>query len=222
MIYFFQEDAGNPTVEIDGDNYTHIIKSRRSKTGDLITFRNFKDLFLYSYKILEIDRRKATLEFVDKKEEIKEASKKLHIGWSIVNIKTVEKNLPYLNELGVDKITFIYSSRSQKNFKINFERLEKILINSSCQCGRSSVTKLEICDSLEEFLKENPTAAVLDFSENFLSQDLEIDTIIIGPEGGFSKEDKEILKNQKTYGLNSPFVLRSETATTAVSSLLLL
>ncbi|XPV54809.1 MAG: hypothetical protein ACNI3H_07545 [Halarcobacter ebronensis] len=55
------------------------------------------------------------------------------MAWCIVDPKTIEKELPYLNELGVRKITFISCDYSQKNFKLNFEKLEKILVNSSSQ-----------------------------------------------------------------------------------------
>ena len=69
----------------------------------------------------------------------------------MVDPKIVEKSIASLNELGVDKITFIYCEYSQKNFKPNFEKLEKLLINSSSQCGRSSIIKLDSCNSLKEF-----------------------------------------------------------------------
>lgn len=222
MIFFFDKKAGNSLLEIEGENYTHIVKSRRAKTGDLTFFRNFEDSFLYTYKIENIERRKAVLSLLKKEKKIVESLKRLHIGWCVVDVKTVEKNLPYLSELGVEKITFIYSKRSQKNFKINQERIKKILVSSSCQCGRSSIIKIETANSLQEFIANNPKSAVLNFSENFLEKNSEISTVIVGPEGGFSSEDLEVLKGQKTYGLDSPLVLRSETATTAVASLILL
>ncbi|MCV6607158.1 MAG: RsmE family RNA methyltransferase, partial [Campylobacterales bacterium] len=80
MIFFYQEESGSDTLEISGDNYTHIVKSRRSKVGDLIGFRNLQDNYLYQYELEEIGRKKAILTLKEKNEEIKEASKKLHIG----------------------------------------------------------------------------------------------------------------------------------------------
>ncbi|MFW0694683.1 RsmE family RNA methyltransferase, partial [Aliarcobacter butzleri] len=75
-----------------------------------------------------------------------------------------EKYITSLNEIGIEKITFIYSDFSQKYFKINIEKLEKILINSSSQCGRSSIIKLEICKNLDEFMKKNVEVYFLDFT----------------------------------------------------------
>ena len=73
--------------------------------------------------------------------------------------------------MGVEKITFIYSDFSQKNFKINIEKLEKILINSSCQCGRSNIIKLAVCKNIETFIKENDDVYFLDFSNTSISPD---------------------------------------------------
>ncbi|XPV83978.1 MAG: RsmE family RNA methyltransferase [Halarcobacter sp.] len=88
-------------------------------------------------------------------EKIVENAKKLHLAWCVVDPKTVEKNIASLNEFGLDKITFISCEYSQKNFKINLEKLEKILLNSSSQCGRSSIIKLENRESLDKFLSVN-------------------------------------------------------------------
>ena len=43
---------------------------------------------------------------------------KLHIGWCVIDPKTVEKYIASLNEIGVDKITFIYADYSQKISKL--------------------------------------------------------------------------------------------------------
>ena len=45
--------------------------------------------------------------------------------------------------------SLLFIDYSQKNFKINIEKIEKILINSSCQCGRSNIIKLDVCKTLK-------------------------------------------------------------------------
>ncbi len=83
----------------------------------------------------------------------------------MVDTKIVEKALPTLNEIGVSSITFIYCKRSQRNFKLDFKRLEKILISSSQQSGRDNLMNLNILNSLEEFIKIYPDAKILNFSK---------------------------------------------------------
>lgn len=222
MQFVYNIEAGEQSLEIKDDIYKYIIKARRNSVGDKISFRNLNDSFLYTYEISMIAKKDATLFLVSKEEKIVEQEKKLHILWSVVDPKTIEKQLPYLNEIGVDKITFVYSDFSQKNFKLNFEKFEKILINSSQQCGRSSKIKLEIIDSLEEFLKVNPDTYMLNFSDKTLDEVSDIKTIAIGCEGGFSSDEITMFNSSNIVGLKSNLILRSETATTAVASKILL
>ena len=213
MQYVYDKFAKDDILEIKDENYNYIVKARRHKIDDIINFRNLEDKFLYSYKITSIDKKSALLTLVSKEEKIVENSKKLHLGWCIVDPKTIYENIASLNELGVDKISFIYSDFSQKNFKINFEKLEKILINSSVQCGRSSIIKIDDYKNLDEFVKHFPNSFFLDFSQTSIDEKkVLIDTIIIGPEGGFSKKERDKFKTDFIVGFKSNIILRSETA----------
>lgn len=223
MQFSYHNDASCDILEIESDLYKYLIKARRHKVDDEIAFRNLKDEFIYYYKIISIDRRKAICQLISSEKKIVENSKKLHIGWCIVDPKTVEKSIASLNELGVDKITFIYCEYSQKNFKQNFEKLEKILINSSSQCGRSSIIELDTCDSLESFLQKNEDAYLLDFSKTCIDDKKdEINTFVLGCEGGFSSCEREIFNKQKIVGFNSNLILRSETAIISAASKILI
>ncbi len=219
MQFTYDENAGIEQLILENDNYKHLIKARRQKVGDVLFFRNLKNSFLYNYKIVSIDKKSAILQLFSFEEKEVEVKRKLHLGWCIVDPKTVEKELPYLNELGVEKITFFPSDYSQKNFKLNLEKLEKILINSSQQCGRSSIIKLENEKSLKEFIQKNPDSYMLNFSLKTVdSVKEEINTIIIGCEGGFSKKESESFNQEKIVGFKTPLILKSQTAISAVAS----
>lgn len=223
MQFSFHSNASSESIEIENDLYKYLIKARRHKVGDEIAFRNLNDNFIYFYKITSIDRRKALCQLISSEEKIVENDKKLHLGWCMIDPKTVEKTIASLNELGVKKITFIYCEYSQKNFQQNFEKLEKILINSSSQCGRSSIIKLDFCDSLDEFIEQNPGSFFLDFStQNIDSKKNEIQTLIIGCEGGFSNAERDKFDTEKIVGFNSSLILRSETAIISASSKILI
>lgn len=223
MQFSFHPEASYETLEVENELYKYLIKARRHKVDDEIAFRNLNDNFLYNYKIVSIDRRKALCQLISSQEKIVENENKLHLAWCMVDPKTVEKSIASLNELGVDKITFVHCEYSQKNFKQNFEKLEKILINSSCQCGRSSIIKFETCDSLDEFLQKNPESYILDFSKTSIDTKKEdIKTLIIGCEGGFSLDEREKFDNEKIVGFDSSLILRSETAIISASSKILI
>jgi len=220
MQFSYHQNAGASTVEIDGDLYNYLFKVRRHKSEETFDFRNLKDDFLYTYQVLEIGKRSATISLVQSLSKLSKPSKEIHIGWCVVDPKTIEKTLPFLNELGVSKISFIYSDFSQKNFKMNYDRYEKIVINSCMQCGRSDIMKFEEYKNIKEFLKIYPDSYILDFSQKTIEDSLSINTIIIGSEGGFSENERKMFNNEKIVGLKNNFILRSETATISVSSLL--
>jgi 16S rRNA (uracil1498-N3)-methyltransferase len=223
MQFTYEEFCGSDFLEIKDEVYNYLIKARRHKIDDEIYFRNLKDNNIYLYKINLIDKKKAILNLISAEEKILLNNKNLHLGWCVVDPKTVEKFITSLNEMGVDKITFIYADYSQKNFKINIEKLEKILINSSCQCGRSNIIKLEVSKNLEQFMKENSDVYFLDFSTLCVDDKKdEIKTLVIGCEGGFSQKERDRFNKDFVVGFNSNLILRSETAIISAGAKILL
>jgi len=222
MQYLYHKDAGKPTLTLDGDEYKYIFKVRRHKVDEEIALRNLKEPKIYFYKIVSVNKKESSLVLKEERELVICANKKLHIGWCLIEPKNIERTLPSLNELGVDKISFIYCKRSQKNFKLDFKRLKKILINSSQQCGRSELMRLEAFDSLEDFLQKYPHSYILNFSENKISNQLDIDTIVVGCEGGFSQDEVELFEESKIVGLNTPLILKSQSAICSIASKILI
>lgn len=223
MQFIYDKNAKNELLKIEDENYNYIVKARRHKLDDILDFRNLEDDFLYSYKISQIDKKSLFLNLLKKEEKIIENSKKIHLAWCVVDPKTIYENIASLNELGVDKITFVYSDFSQKNFKINFEKLEKILINSSSQCGRSSIIKLDIYKNIDTFIKDNPDTYFLDFSQTSIdSKVLDIKTLMIGTEGGFSKRERELFNKNFVIGFSSNLILKSQTAIISATSKIIL
>ncbi|MEA3513448.1 MAG: 16S rRNA (uracil(1498)-N(3))-methyltransferase [Campylobacterota bacterium] len=222
MQFIYHQNSGETNLLVDGELYNYIFKVKRLNKEEYIFFRNLNDKNLYQYKVTTIDRRKASLELISFEEKIIEPKKELHIGWCKIDSKSIEKYIASLNELGVSKITIINCEFSQKQFKINFEKLEKLLINSSQQSGRSSIIDIDISNSLEQFIKDYPNSYMLNFSKNNIETKKEdIDTIILGCEGGFSNNEIDYFNKNKIVGIDSDIILRSETAIVTIASKIL-
>jgi 16S rRNA (uracil1498-N3)-methyltransferase len=222
MQYLYHKEASVSSLNLKGDEHRYIFKVRRHREGETIALRNLSDGFIYFYKINSLDKKEAHL-FLEKSELLEVVSKrKLHIGWCVIDPKSVEKVLPTLNEMGVNSITFIYCERSQKSFKPDLKRLEKILLNSSQQSGRSSMMKLTMGSNLNDFLEENSNAVMLNFSEHTLNEESVVETFVIGCEGGFTADEVALFKLENIMGLDTPLILKSESAVCAVASKLLL
>lgn len=222
MLYLYNKQAGVSSLSLEGNDHRYIFKVRRHKVEDTLYLRNLEDGLLHAYTISHIDKQLVHLTLVKSTTLDVRASYSLHIAWCVIDPKSVEKVLPSLNEMGVEKITFIYCKRSQKSFKLDFKRFEKILLNSSQQSGRSEMMSLELEDNLANFITKYPEAKMLNFSENNFISKCFIDTIVIGCEGGFSEEEVALFKVKNIVGFDTPLVLKSESAVCAVAAKILL
>ncbi|SFV58605.1 Ribosomal RNA small subunit methyltransferase E [hydrothermal vent metagenome] len=222
MQYLYHKDAATPSLQLTGDEHRYIFKVRRAKVGDTINLRNLKDQILYSYRVIDIDKKSAILHLASQRELIIKAKRSLHIGWCKIDPKSIDKMLPTLNEIGVEKITIIDCQRSQNSFRVDFERAKKILLNSSQQCGRSSMMRLEQSASLERFIADYPQSYMLNFSENIISDYSHIETIIVGAEGGFTDVESRLIESEHIVALETPLILKSESAVAVIASKIVL
>ena len=223
MIYLLLDVRPQEQLKLKGESFKYLVKVRRHSVGDTIDIR-FKESqeILYRYKIVAIENRALLLEMHSSTTHKVKASRDFHLAWCIIDPKSIEKVLPTLSEIGVQKISFISCDRSQKNFKLDFKRFERILEASMQQCGRSEYIEFDRYESIEAFMSKFPDTYVLDFCDKTLKNTDDIKRVLIGSEGGFSKSEKEYLKTYNIFRLDTPMVLRSESAAVAISSKVIL
>lgn len=223
MIYILDDEAGESVLHIRGDLYKYLIKVRRHKEGDEISFRSRENIkVLHRYKIEALEPRSAELSLLGSEEIEVKSKKSLHVGWCIIDTNSIEKVLPSLCEIGVERVSFISCERSQKNIKLDFKRFQRIMEASMQQCGRSSYIEFDTYKSVEEFVIKFPDTNVFDFCDETLQDYSNIKTVLIGCEGGFSGKEKELLSSLKRFRLDTPMVLRSESAVLAIASKIVL
>ena len=134
-------------------------------------------------------------------------------------------------ELGVSK--FVPCKTEFSNFdKLNYKNLELNAIEAAQQCERLDIPKIEKIINLDAIFKELPNDRAIVFCDESdtnlpsIYDEVRLNlnnyskwSVIIGPEGGFSNEERDLIKKQKnvlrvTLGSR---ILRSDTA--AISSL---
>lgn len=197
MQFIYDKNAGNANLLIKSRAFHHIFNVRRKnvesalKNGEIFNFANLNDGAIHRYKIIRYDKKSAEFEWLESA-HIAQDSPKTHIIQAV--IADFDKILPFLNELFVEKITLFYADFSQKNIRINLERIKSILINSSMQCGRLSAMKVEIFNSLDEVMCAYSDLVALDFGAE--CADLrELNHFVIGPEGGFSQRERKMFSD---------------------------
>ncbi len=214
MVFLYSKEAGKEQIELSLEQFLHL-RARIVEVGDRIDVRNLNDSYNYIYEIGEIVRKKISLELV-LKHSIKQLKKELVIAWSVVEAQVIEKTLPMLNEMGVLKLILVYSDFSQKNIKLDLQRFERILIQSSQQCGREDLLQIEVVDSSDEFFSRYKGIVRVDFDGKMERVFLKDFIYFIGAEGGFSQREREMFK--ESIALNSPYILRSNSAILAVTT----
>jgi len=223
VIFVFHEEAGSARLQVSGELFRYLIKVRRHSQGDTIAMRNnATPTMLYRYTIEHIENRAAVLSLLQSAEVVVSAVRRLHIIWCVIDTKSIEKVLPTLTELGVAKISFVACARSQRNFKLDFQRFQRMVSAAMQQCGRSEFMEFEQLAGLEEALQRYEKLVYLDFCDTLFKASHAIDTVLVGCEGGFSDDERKLLASQQGFCLNTPMVLRSESAVCAVASQILL
>ena len=208
----------NPKSNIlDGEEFYHCVKSLRKKVGDIIFTTDGKGN-LFKTKIEKIEKKSCYLE---KKEKIKSLTQNKinHISISLIKSQNrIDWMVEKLTEIGVNEITFILSQNCERK-RLNYERLNKKLISAAKQCNSLFLPKINPIISLDQFLlntknKDNKFFADLE-SKNKLNKcgDNINSLLIIGPEGDFTNEEKEKIKQSGYNGISlGNQILRSETA----------
>ncbi len=229
MQFLHHIKAGEMSIDIKDEHFVHLVKVRRMKIGSLVSMRNLCDDYIYTYKIEQISKSLAVLILTDSKCSPCHSCNPLHLLWAVIEPKIVEKTLPTLNELGIKHISFFYSHFSQRHFALSMDRMQKILINSSQQCGRSDLMSLELCAGLEQVREKYPSFYAFDFGGtdilhfkpngecgNTKTNEARI-SVMVGPEGGFSTEERKQFPQMIT--LNDRLILRSESACIFLASI---
>ena len=180
--------------------------------------------------VISISKDKTALKIIKK---IREFETQPDIWLIFAPIKILRLNILIQKtvELGVSKL--IPCKTEFSNFdKLNYKNLELNAIEASQQCERLDIPKIEKIIDLRTLLKEIPDDRALIFcdeSDPNLASIYDVVksklnmyskwSVIIGPEGGFSNEEKDMLIKQKNIIRVSlgRRILRSDTA--AISSL---
>ena len=215
-LFYSNFNNSDSDIILDEIDSKHLSKSLRKKVGDIIRITNGNGLEIKG-KIIRLGKNIK----VNVINRVKHKKKDLLIHIAISPLKNqsrfewfVEKS----TEIGISEITPLITKFSEKK-KVNVSRVNKIVISSMKQSNQFYLPKVNQITSFDEFLKLNKDYKLIAhlknnnrFNKKSIGNKDKI-VVMIGPEGGFSKE--EILKANKdkikeiSFGKNR---FRSETA----------
>lgn len=184
----------------------------------------------YLVMITSLRNLGATVEVIEKKKNKSMPKLNLTLCMGIIKKDNFELVVQKATELGVGHVIPVLCERSEKK-NINTERLKKIVIESSEQSGRGDLTVIHEIVELSDLLQLGTLPEdkiVLHPDGQYVGDILQAKTpsdlaVFIGPEGGFSDRELKEFAEHNTPSISlGPQILRAETASIAVASLLLL
>lgn len=226
-FFIKQEIGNNSTILVDDSDLLNQWRNvLRLNTGSLVILFDNSG-FEFTAQFMELTYLKAELVVVEKRKNKFSPKKEIFLFQSLIKSDKFEWILEKGTELGVAHFRPVLSQRSVAK-KVNLERAQKILIESSEQSGRAVLPTIEEPVSLEKTLTNLPaTAIVFDPSgapfQNSATLVPKSVSVFVGPEGGFTDQELQMfkLKNIPIVSLGSQ-ILRAETASVAIASILLL
>ena len=201
---------------------THYLKNvMRCKKNDQINLFNENDNEVFS-KILEIKKYETFLEIFELSTNT-EIINDIFLIFSLVKKNKMEFIIQKATELGVRKIFPILTERSSIR-DINPSRMVAIAKEASEQSNRISIPEISNLMTMQELLEQWDKKRSILYADEILkiNKNLTIlnrknfvkSSLLIGPEGGFSSEENDMLKTYKfvfpiSFGQT---ILRSDTA----------
>ncbi len=225
---FYLPNINKSHPELIGEAHTHAAYARRIRVGDCITVFDGAGRDYYC-KVKEIKKDKTLLEILDTFENVGESAITVTLYLSVIKQDRFELAVQKATELGVKKIVPVYSAFTQRNFGLNYDRLNKIAISACEQCGRSRVPIIEHTLDFDELIdRAKHTQMIFPWereSNGTLQAVLDKDntdiSVFIGPEGGITADEQSKLTavGAKSVTLGKR-ILRAETAAIAALSVI--
>ena len=225
-LFFAKSLSLNLSSKLNKSQSHYLAKVMRAKVGE--SFSLFNQSGEWEAKINEI--LKGIVEFtVLKKLREKDNEKNIWLAFAPIKSNFFNFMIQKATELGVTKFVPIITDRTIVR-KINYERIEKIIIEASEQSNRIKVPKVEKIQNLNLFLENNNNKINIIFGDlNTENQNLDPKIkkenkpicIIIGPEGDFTESEREQILNFKdvqSLKINNN-ILRTETAAISAISI---
>lgn len=229
MPHFFinSKDVKSDRITIcDKENYIHIAKSLRTKIGEKLLLID-ENQIQYETVVEEITNKEITVYVENSYKSSRSLPFRLYLAQTPLRSDAQSIIVEKATELGADGIFPVFSdncalSRSVVEKKI--PKWQRIMYEASKQCERAySPQCFEITD-LKSLIKNND-CKIIAFCERFtelslheycqknpIKKDDKV-IVIIGPEGGFSKREFDLFKENEIPMLTlGDLILKAETA----------
>ena len=216
------------TVTLDRDSTHYLGRVLRLKPGDPVNLFNSED-GEFAAQLVELSKQQSLVRILKPVEVQANPQLSIHLGLGLSRGERMDYAVQKSTELGVGSITPLItehcevrlSRERQENRQAHWQR---VAISACEQCGRSQVPTVNLPQTLQQWLVNNPEGILLDSRADSHLADQQVGNsvnLLIGPEGGFSEQELDEARQQAYRVIKlGPRILRTETAPVAALSLL--
>ena len=232
-FYIEKSDITENTAVITGEEAQHISRVLRMKKGDNVTLCDGEGMF-YEAVLTDFSDKSVTAEITSSRKAETEPEVKLTIFQGVPKNPKLETIVQKLTEIGAVKIVPVDTKRAvaklDKAAKV--DRLRKIAREAAKQSKRGIVPEVEDSMSFKNAVKMASEAEL-----SIIAYEEEVETslksalsgkspksvsVMIGPEGGFEKEEVEFAKENGLISVTlGKRILRTETAPLVIAGAIL-
>jgi len=231
-LYYPVKSVAEGTLSISGDKAHYLSSVLRCKKGDDLTIFDGKGN-CFQTTILQINRKEILAKVEKKYPCVIESSLKLSLVQGVLKGEKMDVVIQKTTELGVSEIFPVITERSQVHNTRKSSRWRRISEEASRQSGRSVVplvhdavnfmdffSLLGSSEKIKGFIFYEKKGQNLKQVVSHVRQPHSF-YIVIGPEGGFSKEEVSFAKSRGFVVVSlGNWILRAETA--AISAVTLI
>ncbi len=207
-------DLRDSEIVLEDDNARQIALVLKMEAGEHVVLCDGED-HEAEFEILEVMKKSVRLERKhEPRQTHRESENAVTLYLSILKRENFELVVQKATECGVTKIVPVLSERTIKK-DVKLERLQEIAKEAAEQSGRGLVPEISEPMDLEDALHEaEGKKYFFDFDgQTFGAPNEERVSLFIGPEGGWTDEEREMAKRADcVIATLGPRVLRGETA----------
>ena len=219
MNLFYCDPSGiaNTMITISGQEANHMTRVLRNSVGDKVFVTDGRGI-LFHCEIRSIQKNEVYLDVINSENRRSTGSGIILCMGYIKKRDRLEFAVEKTIELGADHIIIFHGDHSQKG-NIRRKRLESRALSAMKQSLRCILPKISIENSLREAVQNHISGHSIIVADETVQESNQRDQneksliLIVGPEGGFSENERDFLMSEEavfvSLGNNR---LRTETA----------
>ncbi|PWN06618.1 RsmE family RNA methyltransferase [Rhodohalobacter mucosus] len=219
LFYAKPEHIHRPLLQLEGGEADHALKVLRYRKGDEIHVTDGEGIH-YTAQITETGKGHLIAEITEERSAAEHKPKVIILIGLIRKRDRLEYAVEKCVELGADRILLFRGDHSEKQ-NVRMDRIEATVLSAMKQSLRLTLPDCQLYQNLSDALKASGKGKLIMADETADDQQQKITEspsneafrLIVGPEGGFSRQERDLLDQAGaaaySLGLNR---LRTETA----------